>query len=218
MQYKLRVTLLALAVAVFSFAAASRDFWHELQVGNQERFIPAHLDYSHIAQSRIDHIRGQQPPVTLLSCADSRVPPELIFAHGIGDLFVVRVAGNVTDAFPLASIEYAVMPPRQWTKLLVVMGHQDCGAVDAAIKTANPDQTPLGRLIARIKGNIGGVTDLTEATKLNARKSAKYLVDNSTIIRTAVCSGQLQIKPAYYDFTSGRVTELAPLPPAVPCR
>jgi carbonic anhydrase len=216
MQSKLRITLLALAVAVSSFAA-SRDFWHELQLGNA-RFAAGQIKYEHLNQERIRDIDHQYPPVTVLSCADSRVPPELVFAHSIGELFVVRVAGNVTDDFPLASIEYAVMPPRQWTKLLVVMGHQNCGAVDAAIKTANPGPDPLGRLIARIKQNIGGVTDLTEATKLNARKSAKYLIDNSTIIRTAVCSGQLQIKPAYYDMTDGRVTELAPLPPSVPCR
>jgi carbonic anhydrase len=215
MQSKLRITLLALAVAVSSFAA-SRDFWHELQLGNA-RFAAGQIKYEHLNQERIRDIDHQYPPVTVLSCADSRVPPELVFAHSIGELFVVRVAGNVTDDFPLASIEYAVMPPRQWTKLLVVMGHQNCGAVDAAIKTANPGPDPLGRLIARIKQNIGGVTDLTEATKLNARKSAKYLIDNSAIIHTAVCSGQLQIKPAYYDMRDGRVTELAPLPPSVPC-
>lgn len=215
MQSKLRITLLALAIAVSSFAA-SRDFWHELQLGN-DRFAAGVIKYEHLNTERIRDIGQQHPPVTVLSCADSRVPPELVFAHSIGELFVVRVAGNVTDDFPLASIEYAVMPPREWTKLLVVMGHQDCGAVDAAIKTAAPGNNPLGKLIARIKGNIGGTTDLTAATKLNAQKSAKYLVDNSTIIHTAVCSGKLQIKPAYYDMRDGKVTELAALPPAVPC-
>jgi len=215
---KIRVSLLALAIAVSAYAATavSRDFWHELMLGN-ERFAAGVVKYEHLNTERTRDIDRQSPPVTVLSCADSRVPAELVFAHSIGELFVVRVAGNVTDDFPLASIEYAVMPPRQWTKLLVVMGHQNCGAVDAAIKTANPGNDPLGRLIARIKQNIGGTTDLTTATKLNAQKSAKFLMDSSSIIHTAVCSGQLQIKPAYYDMRDGRVTELAALPPDVPC-
>ena len=219
MQKQLRVSFLALAIATSAYAAtvASRDFWHELQLGN-ERFAAGVIKYEHLNDERIRDIEHQYPPVTVLSCADSRVPAELVFAHSIGELFVVRVAGNVTDDFPLASIEYAVMPPREWTKLLVVMGHQNCGAVDAAIKTAAPGNDPLGKLIARIKSNILGERDLTAATKLNAQKSAKYLMDNSTIIHTAVCSGKLQIKPAYYDMQSGRVTALAPLPPAVPCR
>ena len=216
MQNKLRVTLLALALAVSSFAA-SRDFWHELQLGN-DRFAAGVIKYEHLKDERLRDLDHQYPPVSVLSCADSRVPPELVFAHSIGELFVVRVAGNVTDDFPLASLEYAAMPPREWTKLLVVMGHQNCGAVDAAIKTANPDNSALGKLIARIKSNIGRETDLTAATKLNAQKSAKYLMDSSAIIHTAVCSGKLKIQPAYYDMSTGKVTALAALPPAVPCR
>ena len=216
MQNKMRVTLLALALSISAYAA-SLNYWQLLQDGNAN-FLTGHLEYKDLNKLRTDYATHQNPPITILSCADSRVPPELIFHKAINDLFIVRVAGNVTDAFPLASIEYAAMPPRQWTKLIVVMGHSDCGAVKAAIDTTNPDLTPLGQLIRRIKTNIRPQRDWTEATKLNARQSAKYLMDASSIIHTAVCSGQLQIKPAYYDMTNGRVTELAPLPPAVPCR
>ena len=218
MQYKLRITLLALAVAVSTYAAASRDFWHELELGNDRFKDPVtggQIEYKDLNSERTKLIAGQDPKITILSCADSRLPPELVFAHSLGELFVVRVAGNVTDTFPLTSIEYAV--GKKWTKLIVVMGHQECGAIKDAIATSNP---PAGSLFARIKQNIGGITNLTEATKMNARKSAKYLTDRSATIRNAVCSGQLQIKPAYYDMTSGKVTELAPLPRTLsfPCR
>lgn len=208
--------LLALVIAISAYAA-SLNYWQLLQDGNAD-FLTGHLEFKELNDLRTHHVGHQDPKIAILSCADSRVPPELIFHRTINDLFVVRVAGNVTDDFPLASIEYAVMPPRQWTHLIVVMGHSDCGAVKAAIDTANPPNTPLGRLIRRLKDNILSQTNLMEATKLNARKSAKYLVDASPIIRTAVCSGQLEIKPAYYDMESGRVIALAPLPPAVPCR
>src|SRR5439155_949329 len=86
--------------------------------------------------------KTQSPRVTVLSCADSRVPPELVFNQGVGDLFVLRVAGNVPDPFVIASVEYAITggktPPDPWTKLIVVMGHQYCGAVEAALKAGSP--------------------------------------------------------------------------------
>ena len=223
MQRALRIAVVAFFICVSTFAAskASRDFWHELMLGNAE-FVKGHLVYAHLKEQRDDHREHQYPPVTVLSCADSRVPPELIFDHSIGDLFVVRVAGNVTDQYPLASVEYAVM--KGYTKLIVVMGHEDCGAVDAAINGGLPPTRKninLNALIKRIKDNIGDQKDPKAATELNAQMSAKYLTDHSRIIRDAVCSNKtrLQIKPAYYDF-DGKVTELDPLPgtPSYPCR
>ena len=218
MQRAVRVAAIALFAAVSLFAAASRDFWHELELGNQQ-FIGGKLAYNDLINERNSHRTGQHPPWTILSCADSRVPPELMFDKTIGDLFVVRVAGNVTDDFPLASIEYAVAQPRAYTKLIVVMGHEDCGAVKAAIGTKGyGGSDPLTKLVARIKENIGAEQDLKKATELNAQKSAKFLTDHSKIIRDAVCAGQLQIKPAYYSF-DGKVTALRPLPgtPSYPC-
>ena len=217
MQNKMRVFLLALAVSALTFAAttASRDFWHELQIGN-DRFVTGHLEYTGLNEARHSlKEHGQYPPITILSCADSRVPPELIFRQSLGDLFVVRVAGNVTDLFPLTTIEYAV--GKHWTKMIVVMGHEDCGAVKDARAAQNP---PPGSLFRRIKDNVQGAPDLTAAIKLNARKSAKYLTDNSRAIHDAVCQERLEIVPAYYDFDNGRVVKLDPLPgqPSYPCR
>ena len=218
-RFTLATALFALAVPLlFAFAtfAASRDFWHELMLGNAE-FIKGKLEYKDLAHERDIHRKDQHPPVTVLSCADSRVPPELIFHQTIGDLFVVRVAGNVTDDFPLASIEYAIAKPREYTRLIVVMGHEDCGAVKAAIGSkATGASDPLSRLVARIKRNIGSETDLKKATERNAVESARYLVDKSKIIHDAVCTGAnpVVLKAAYYDF-DGKVTEIPIAPP--PC-
>ena len=205
MKYKVKVTLLALVVA-FATYAQTRDFWGELMAGNK-RFASGRLAYLHLDLQREEHIDHQYPPVTVLSCADSRVPPELIFDQSIGEVFVIRVAGNVADTFPMASIEYAV--DKKYTKLIVVMGHQNCGAVDAAIKGGKAPSDDLAALVGRIKSNIGITRDLTEAVKINARASAKALL-KSDIIRGAVDRKELKIVPAYYSFETGKVTELAP--------
>jgi len=214
MQRAARLAALSLLITIAAFST-SRDFWHELMLGNGQ-FIGGKIAYDHLAHERDIHRTSQHPPVTVLSCADSRVPPELIFKQTIGDLFIVRVAGNVTDDFPLASIEYAIAKPREYTKLIVVMGHEDCGAVKAAIGSkATGASDPLSKLVARIKSNIGTETDLKKATELNAVKSAEYLVAKSTIIHNAVCTGPnpVILKAAYYDF-NGKVTEI-PLPPTL---
>jgi carbonic anhydrase len=206
MRRQIRILAISLIIAVSAFGT-SRDFWHELMLGN-ERYVAGHLAYNHLRAQRNSHLTSQYPPVTVLSCADSRVPPELIFDHTIGEIFVVRVAGNVTDDFPLASIEYAVL--NRWTKMIVVMGHQDCGAVKTAITgTPEPLSDPLEALLKRIRANIKGEKDLKVATEMNARASAKYLYDNSKLIRDAVDHDNLKIVPAYYSF-DGKVTALAP--------
>jgi carbonic anhydrase len=203
MQRAIRVTAFTLLIAVSTFAV-TRDFWHELMLGN-DRFVRGRLVYAYLKQQRNDNREHQYPPVTVLSCADSRVPPELIFDHSIGEIFVIRVAGNVTDQFPLASIEYAVA--KGYTKMIVVMGHQDCGAVKAAIEGKPTGSDDLDALVKRIKDNIGSTTDLKAATDLNARKSAEYLTDKSEIIRDAVRDKKVEIVVAYYDF-DGRVTKV----------
>jgi carbonic anhydrase len=196
-------------VALFFFAATSyatsRDFWHELMLGN-ERYVAGSVHYDHLKEERKANLTSQHPPVTVLSCADSRVPPELIFAHSVGEIFVVRVAGNVADKFPMASLEYAVY--KGWTKLIVVMGHEDCGAVNGAWTNAHLPSDDLMALLAHIRVNFGGHTPptLKDATQLNARASAKELL-KSKIISDAVKAGTLKIVPAYYSF-DGKVVAL----------
>ena len=104
-----------------------------LLAGN-ERFVSGKLNHPHTAADwRKRLIGGQNPFVTIIGCADSRVPPELLFDLGFGDLFVIRVAGNVIDTDVAGSVEYGV--DHLATKLVVVMGHEGCGAVTAALQT-----------------------------------------------------------------------------------
>ena len=104
----------------------------ELKAGNQHH-VQHHYAHPHESDTRVrELVSGQHPHAVVLSCADSRVPPEIVFDQGLGDLFTVRVAGNIAGDAEIASIEYAI--EHLHTPLVVVMGHQSCGAVAAAIE------------------------------------------------------------------------------------
>ena len=113
---------------------------------------------------------GQSPYAVIVSCADSRVIPESIFSAGIGELFVIRAAGNVLDQFALGSVEYAV--EHLHAKLVVVMGHTGCGAVGAAHEK---NSGYLGRITDEIKAAIGQERDGEKASILNAKHSAEKI-------------------------------------------
>lgn len=122
-----------------------------LQEGNR-RFTQGNVLHAHQAADWRAHLTsGQQPFATIVSCSDSRVPPELVFDQGFGDLFVIRVAGNVIDADVIGSIDYAVQHLK--TPLVVVMGHESCGAVTAALQ-AMDGQSDEDRYIAGLLHHI----------------------------------------------------------------
>ena len=135
-----------------------------------------------------------------MNCADSRVIPELIFDQGIGDLFDVRVAGNIPNPSSLGSIEYAVAVLK--TKAIVVMGHEACGAVGAAIK-GDEISPNLDHLLSFV--NTGGNTDVTVAVKHNVKACIESLTKNSDIIANAVENEGVEIVGAYYNLGSGKV-------------
>lgn len=156
----------------------------------------------------------QAPFATILACADSRVAPELVFDQGIGDLFVVRVAGNVVDDAVLASIEYSVI--HLGSKLVMVLGHERCGAVKATIdalagKTDEEDrETRIGALAALIAPSVKAVPvnapDKPDAAvSLNAANAAADLFIKSPPLRQRVMAGQLKIVAARYDLDDGTV-------------
>ena len=147
---------------------------------------------------------GQEPFAIILSCADSRVVPEMIFDCNIGELFVVRVAGNIANQSSTASIEYAVAHLK--CKMIVVLGHESCGAVTAAVQGG--DNGPnLNHLCSHISEavNMGKGKELSEVIKINAANNANELVNSSSIISDAVNSGNLSIESAYYHLGSGVV-------------
>jgi carbonic anhydrase len=196
--------------------------WNMMHDGNRT-FVAGDISFTDLDQERKALVGGQRPPVLVLACSDSRVPPELVFNQSLGALFVVRTAGNVVDEIGLASIEYAVSQNPQWTKLIVVLGHENCGAVEAAMAEDNPAKplTPsLMALVARIRGSfIMGQTDLPDATRANAYASAAYLTAQSPVIRDAVARRRVTIIPAYYSLTTGVVAQIGnacPPPPPPP--
>ncbi len=142
---------------------------------------------------------GQHPFAVIITCSDSRVIPESIFSAGIGDLFVIRVAGNVMDDHQLGSVEYAAS--HLGVKLIVVMGHNHCGAVDAAI---NHDPDGYIKFITdEIRAAIGDETDEEEACRLNVRHSIA-IIENSFAIHEEEEHG-LKVIGALYHLEDGTV-------------
>ncbi len=156
------------------------------------------------AKRRKELIDGQEPWTIILSCADSRVVPELIFDTGIGELFVIRVAGNIANTSTIATIEYAVANIN--TPVIVVLGHENCGAVTAAIAD-NDLGDNLNHLLANIQPAKITATDqsINGVAKENAILTSKELVNKSEIIRSALQKKELEIIPAYYHLGTGKV-------------
>ena len=149
----------------------------------------------------------QEPFAAVLSCADSRVPVELVFDQSIGHLFVVRVAGNVATPEITASLEYGVAV--LGTKVLMVLGHGNCGAVKATIEgKAVPGQ--ISALYAPIRPAVDAAgPDLNAAIDANAKIQANLLSKASPIINGAIKDGKLKVVPARYDIVSGKVSLFA---------
>lgn len=177
----------------------------ELIAGNK-RFTSGSMthhehDLTILKQNTIDK---QEPFAAVLSCADSRVPVELAFDQSIGHIFVTRVAGNVTTPEIIASLEYgaAVLG----TKVILVMGHANCGAVNATIQGKEvPGQ--ISALYPHIQPAVNQAGDDLEAvTKANAKIQATLLGESSTVIKGLVKEGRLKVAAAYYDIATGNVT------------
>ncbi|MBC5823676.1 MAG: carbonic anhydrase [Candidatus Eremiobacteraeota bacterium] len=164
--------------------------------------------------NRRAEVAGRQAPFAIvLGCSDSRVPPEVIFDQRLGDLFVIRVAGNVLDDFGIGSIEYAVdhfKPP-----LLLVLGHEHCGAVQAAVEASEAGHSQpagyVGRIVAAIApavqavaGRSGDTVD--NAVRQNVEMVARRLPDASPVIRKASHDKTLRIVGARYGLSDGTVT------------
>lgn len=177
----------------------------ELKDGNN-RFLqnkPINTDY----KSQIDHTKSDQHPHSLiLSCLDSRIPPEIIFDQGIGNIFVARNAGNIEDQNILGSMEFATKV--KGTKLIVVMGHNHCGAVKGAV-----DDVELGhltQLVNQIKPAIVQNEDkklmLDETSKNSVKRTINDILKLSPVIEELVKKNQVKIVGAYYNLENGKVT------------
>lgn len=163
--------------------------------------------------------QGQHPLATVLSCADSRVPPEIIFDQGIGDIFVVRVAGNVSATDEIGSIEYAV--DHLATPLVMVLGHTQCGAITAVVDEAKLPPNiaslvePIRPVVAKAREDHPEAAKevlLNAAIKANVWQSIADMLGQSSIIRDKIRDGQVRVVGALYEIDSGQVQWLGPHP------
>lgn len=182
------------------------DALAELKNGN-DRFMKDKLINTNYKE-QIEHTKSDQHPHSvILSCLDSRIPPEIIFDQGIGNIFVARVAGNVEDANILGSMEFATKV--KGTKLIVVMGHNHCGAVKGALEDAELGN--LTQLVKQIKPAITGDTAnkalrQDETAKANVKMTIDHIIKDSPVIVELIKEGKVKIIGAYYDLTSGKVS------------
>ena len=159
------------------------------------------------SKKRIELSQGQRPIAVILTCADSRAAPEIVFDKGLGVLFVIRVAGNVTGPEVYASIEYALAELK--TPLIVVLGHTSCGAVGAALKGKEQPSDNLKQLISLIHTGDDLPKDkdaaLDAAIRNNVYHQTQLLTTKSKIIKDFADNGKVKIVPAVYDLKTGVV-------------
>ena len=196
---------LALPPAVRAQSALTPDAaLAELMAGNQ-RFITGRMtsnehDLAILKEKTIDK---QEPFAALLSCADSRVPVELIFDQTIGHLFVTRIAGNFVTPEIIASLEYAVAV--LGIKALLVLGHTGCGAIKAAMK-ADPVPGQISTLYQHLQPAVKQADgNVDKATSINAALQADLLRTSSTVIRDAAKAGNLKVESGVYDLSTGKI-------------
>ena len=195
------------AVASPAAAATPQAALSELLDGNK-RFSSNHptSQKQDLASLRLQTVDKQQPFAAVLSCADSRVPVELIFDQTIGQIFVARVAGNFVTPELIGSLEYGAEV--LGTKIILVLGHSGCGAVKATIAREEvPGQ--ISSLFPHIQPAVTQAgTNLEAAIKANAKIQADLLRDSSTVISSLIKEGKLKVAAGYYDLATGAVEVL----------
>jgi len=183
----------------------------KLMSGNKRYVIAKQIHPNQTPERRNELKDGQRPIAIILGCSDSRVPPELIFDQGLGDLFVARVAGNILDDVVLGSIEYATSHLR--TSLVMVLGHSKCGAIQAAIKGVNGEghiaclTETLQPSLHEAKEQPGDLAN--NAARANTKIVTEQLKCSKPVLSKLVSEGKLNIVPAFYDLDTGVVEILS---------
>mgnify|MGYP001821856713 FL=1 len=158
---------------------------------------------------RAELVDGQSPFAVIVACSDSRVPVELLFDQGLGDLFVIRVAGNIVAPSQIGSVEFAAA--QLGTKLVVVLGHSNCGAVEATLKELSKQQETRSPNLQSIVNRIRPAVELLDNPSLhtavvaNVRNSVERLRGRSKLLKTLMESGELTVVGAEYSIESGVV-------------
>jgi carbonic anhydrase len=191
-------------------APSAQQIWDELAGGNA-RYVAGQSAAKDLPAERRGLVKTQHPRVAVLSCSDSRVPPELVFDKGLGELFVVRSAGESADPLAIGSLEYAV--EHLGSTVILVMGHESCGAVTAACTGGKAESENLAAVVAPIAPSCRKIDakkpgELDLAIRDHVHNVALNLMEKSLIIKHAVEEGKLTIIEAYYSLESGEVTKL----------
>jgi carbonic anhydrase len=185
---------------------------YKLKTGN-EKFVSGHPAHPHETLNRISELKkGQNPFVVVVSCSDSRLPPELIFDQGLGDIFSIRTAGNVIGDYELGSIEYAV--EHLHCKLIVVLGHENCGAIQAYAASGNEEhhQNHIQALVNYIASEEeekmipdNQKSNIDVLVKANILHGVNLLKSSTPVLKPLVEKNEIRIIGAYYDLDNGNV-------------
>src|SRR5213080_3900874 len=189
-------------------AVAPAEAISKLKEGNG-RYASGNLQHpGQTTERRAELAKSQHPFAIIVSCSDSRVPPEIVFDQGLGDLFVVRVAGNVIDDHSQGSIEYAV--DHLAVRLIVVLGHQRCGAIKAAKETIAANGKAPGHiqsLVTAIEPAVEATVkdDLEATVKANVKNVVQALRSSTPVLKAKVDASELRVIGAYYSLDTGMV-------------
>ena len=192
------------------------EILEELLNGNK-RFVKGESALENdLICKRCELEKSQSPKAIIVACSDSRTPPEILFDQGLGDLFEIRTAGNILSQYDVASIEYAIS--KLSTKLILVLGHESCGAIKEAIKlriNESAGSPCLNALASRIQTNVlamGGCLETEAGDDLlkthaiaNTKAEIKSLLNKSSIVKKSYRENKVEIFPAMYSFKTGIV-------------
>nr|WP_302596567.1 carbonic anhydrase [uncultured Cellulosilyticum sp.] len=197
------------SLVVDTNVSTAEDALNLLKDGNA-RFVADDTEIINVSSAKRTELEnGQSPYAVVISCSDSRVTPSHVFNAGLGELFEIRIAGNILDEYALGSVEYGV--EHLGCPLLVVMGHESCGAVTAAFEAYEAKSEPegaIGELVAAITPSVEAVnaSSIEDASHTNVQATIETLKQNP-VVAEAIESGKLQVVGAYYDL-DGHVTFL----------
>ncbi len=203
--------LLSLSAMAQQQQSGSADqIWNQLVAGNH-RFATGKVAPHDLQAQRESLTKTQHPRVAVLSCSDSRVPPELIFDAGLGDLFVVRSAGEDDDAIVIGSLEYAV--EHLGSTVIVVIGHEGCGAVTAACSGGKPESDNLEAVVSPIAPSCSKMDrakpeNLDLAVRDHVHRVSQEILAKSELLREAAAEHKITVIEAYYSLDTGEVTRL----------
>jgi carbonic anhydrase len=204
------VASLVMTGLVYSFVGTGNEAQDRLMDGNK-RFLTGNFSKKDLGESRRQELsKGQNPFATVLSCSDSRVAPEIIFDQGLGDIFIVRVAGNVVEPTTLGSIEYGV--EHLHTPLLVILGHEQCGAVKATLEAKGQPEGNIGAILKKImpavetakKAGKDKENTLEIAIKENVKNTYNDVM-KSKVVSELVHEGKVKVIAAEYMLGTGKV-------------